>query len=169
MDATNNTALLKDVLEANGEEHLYNKIVELSVHVEAEPPVIFGWQHVEEFIRAIETARTLAAGPGGEPLPAAPLGLPEVVTVQNFKEAVLDYATVPEALGRLNTTCLPCTMAQYGNVAARLAVLDLNLWIRRVLDVAMQSMPIAFVYITRAQSRTLDRVMMRRPDSLWGN
>ncbi|KAE9123167.1 hypothetical protein PF010_g6510 [Phytophthora fragariae] len=76
IDAANNTALLEDVLKANGEEHLYDKIMQLSAHVEDEPPVIFGWQNVEVFVQAIQAAQAQAVAPGGLPLPANPLALP---------------------------------------------------------------------------------------------
>ena len=116
------TALLEDVLKRNGEEHLFDKIMELSVHVEDDPPVIFGWQNVEEFVRAIQTARAQAVAPDGVPLPADPLGLPAALTVQNFKEALLDHATIPGAAARLDTTCLPCSLAQFGQVMFVLAL-----------------------------------------------
>ncbi|KAE8983536.1 hypothetical protein PR003_g23945 [Phytophthora rubi] len=37
IDATSNTVLLEDVLKANGEEHLFSKIMELIVHEEDDP------------------------------------------------------------------------------------------------------------------------------------
>ena len=102
-DAGNTDARLEDVLRANGEEHLYDQIMHLADHVEDDPPVIFGWQSVEDFVEAMEVAR------GPPALPADPLGLPPppaVVTVQEFKEAVLAYATVPGAEPRLDTNRL---------------------------------------------------------------
>lgn len=66
--ATAKTALLEDALQANGEEDLYTKIMELSVHAEYEPPLVFGWQNVRDLVRAIQSARAQAAAPGGEPL-----------------------------------------------------------------------------------------------------
>jgi hypothetical protein len=163
------TAMLEDVLKRNGEEHLFDKIMELSVHVEDDPPVIFGWQNVEEFVRAIQTARAQAVAPDGVPLPADPLGLPAALTVQNFKEALLDHVTIPGAAARLDTTCLPCSLAQCGQVAFVLRELDLDPWIRRIVNVAMPNMlPIAFVYVPRPRSHTLDRVTPPRPGSLWG-
>ncbi|EGZ26188.1 hypothetical protein PHYSODRAFT_327102 [Phytophthora sojae] len=120
----NDSALLEDVLKANGEEHLYDKIMELAAHVEEEPPVIFGWQNVEVFVRAIHVAQAQAVAPGGEPLPANPLDLPGAVNVQNFKEAVLEYARAPGADDRLDTTCLPCSQEQLGQVTYMLRILE---------------------------------------------
>ncbi|KAG1697127.1 hypothetical protein DVH05_017511 [Phytophthora capsici] len=166
--ATKNTPSLMDVLRANGEEHLYDKIMELSVHVEENPPIIFGWQHVEEFVQAIEKAHALAGEPDSEPLPPSPFRLHAPVTVKSFKEAVLDFVKIPEAEARLETTCLPCTLAQSVDVGGRLQELDFDPWIRRVFDVEVVKAPIAFVYLPRAQSNTLERVL-DRPGSLWGH
>jgi len=169
IDATSKTALLEDVLKTNGEEHLFSTIMDLSVHVEDDPPVIFGWQNVEGFVRGIREAQAQAVAPGGEPLPADPFGLPAAVNVQNFKEAVLEHARIQGALPRLDTTCLPCSLAQSLQVTFVLGQLDLDPWIRRVAAVAVPDMlPIAFVYVPRPRSHTLDRVTEPRPGSLWG-
>ncbi|KAI2492675.1 hypothetical protein MHU86_21884 [Fragilaria crotonensis] len=106
-DADN--ALLEDVLKGNGEEHLFKKMVELAVDAEDYPPMIFAWQNVEVFVQAIQAAQEQAASPGGVPLPPDPLCLSAGVNVQNFKEAVLEYARAPENPARLGTTCLPCS------------------------------------------------------------
>jgi hypothetical protein len=165
IDAT----LLKDVLKGNGEEHLFDKIMELAVLVEDEPPVIFGWQNVEVFVQAIEAAQEQAAAPGGLPLPACPLALPAAVNVQNFKEAVLEYARVPVALARLDTTCLPCSQGQFGEVVFTLRNLDFEPWIQRIIAVGVpNSLPIARVYVPRPRSNTLDRATRQYPNSLWG-
>ncbi|CAK4623375.1 unnamed protein product [Aphanomyces euteiches] len=71
----NDTALLEDVLRANGEEHLYDKIMQLSVHAKDKPPVIFVWKNVEGFVEAIQEARAKASAPGGMALPPNPLAL----------------------------------------------------------------------------------------------
>ncbi len=66
---------LDDVLKGNGEEHLFDKIMELSIHAEDDPPMIFGWKNVEVFVQAIQLAQAQAAAPGGLPLPPCPLCL----------------------------------------------------------------------------------------------
>ncbi|KAE8966219.1 hypothetical protein PR001_g28162 [Phytophthora rubi] len=137
IDAAKNTALLEDVLKANGEEHLYDKIVELSAHVEDEPSVIFCWQNVEVFVQAIQAAQAQAVAPGGLPLPANPLALPGAVNVQNFKEAVLEYARAQGAAARLDTTCLPCSQGQFGQVAFMLQRLELDPWVQRIIAVGV--------------------------------
>ncbi|GMF32768.1 unnamed protein product [Phytophthora fragariaefolia] len=147
--------------ERNGEEHLYDKIMELSVHAEYNPPFTFGWR--------FQTARAQAGAPGGAPLPADPIGLPAALTVQNFKEAVLDYARIQGALARLDTTCFPCSLAQFGQVTCILARLDVNTWIQRIIAVGgPYALPIACVYVPRPRLYTLDRATPQLPNSLWG-
>lgn len=169
INATKNTALLEDVLKANGEEHLFSKIMELAVHVEEYPPVIFGWQNVEIFVQAIHVAQAQAVAPGGWPMPADPLNLPAAVNVQNFKEAVLEYARAPGALDRLDTTCLSCSQEQFGQVTFMLQRLDIEPWIQRIIAVGVpNSLPIARVYVPRPRSNTLGRVTRQFLNSLWG-
>ena len=165
IDAT----LLQDVLKRNGEEHLYDEIMKLVVHVEDDPPVIFGWQNVEVFVQAIQAAEAQAAAPGGLPLPANPLALPAAVNVQNFKEAMLEYVRVQGAPAPLDTTCLPCSQGQYGEVAFKLSRLDFEPWIQRIIAVGVpNSLPIARIYVPRPRSNTLDRATRQFPNSLWG-
>ncbi|KAI2507322.1 hypothetical protein MHU86_7158 [Fragilaria crotonensis] len=83
---------------------------------EDDPPVMFAWKNVYVFVQAIHEAQAQAAAPGGVPLSPDPLGLPAAVTEEIFKEAVLEYARVQGAPPRLGTTCLPCSLAQFGKV-----------------------------------------------------
>ena len=165
IDAT----LLKDVLMRNGEKHLYDEIKKLSAGAEDDPPVIFDWKNVGVFLQAIQAARAQAAVPGGLPLPDDPLALPAAVNEENFKEAVLEYARVQGAPAPLDTTCLPCSQAQYGRVMCKLTRLDVEPWIQRVIAVGVpNSLPIACVYVPRPRSNTLDRATEQFPNSLWG-
>jgi hypothetical protein len=63
--------------------------------------------------------------------------IPLVVNVQNFKEAVLEYARDQGAPACLDTTCLPCSLAQFGDVASKLGRLDLDPWIRCIITVGV--------------------------------
>ena len=51
LSAIDATVLREDVLKRNGEEHLFDKIMELAVHAEDELPMIFGWKNVEVFVQ----------------------------------------------------------------------------------------------------------------------
>jgi hypothetical protein len=169
VDDTNTRVQLEDVLKANGEEHLLSQIMELAVHVEEDPPVIFGWQNVGAFLEAIEAAEAQAAAPGGLPLPANPLAFAGAVNEQTFKEAVLEYVLVPGAPARLGITCLPCSLAQSGQVAFMLPYLDLNPWTQRVKTMAVpNALPVVCVYVPRSNSNTLDSFVPRLPKSMFG-
>ncbi|KAF0737658.1 hypothetical protein Ae201684P_006227 [Aphanomyces euteiches] len=82
---------LEDILKTNGEEHLHHKIMQLFIHAEEEPPVIFGWINVHVFVQAIQQAQAQAAAQG-VPLPPSPFPLPVPMTVENFKQALLTCA-----------------------------------------------------------------------------
>ena len=132
------TALLEDVLKGNSEEDLFKKMMELAVHAEDYPPLMFAWQNVEVFVQAIQAAQGQAAAPGGVPLPPDPFGLPAGVNVQNFKDALLNYVRAPEAPARLGTTCLPCSCpVQFGQVMHKLSRLDFEPWIQRIIAVGV--------------------------------
>ena len=165
------TTLLEEVLNGTREEqeHLSDERKELTVPVEGNPPVIFGWDNVGLFVEAIQEAQAQAASPGGLPLPPCPLALPAAgVNVHNFMKAVLEYARIPGAPPPVENICLPCSRAQIGEVTALLRKLDLEPWIQRIIAVAVpDSLPIAHIYVLRPRSDTLNRVMPQRPNSLW--
>ncbi|KAE9018927.1 hypothetical protein PR001_g14010 [Phytophthora rubi] len=111
----NADAQLEDILQANGEGYLYEQILQLG-----HPPVVFCWQEVEKFVLAVETARAEAEAQCGKPLPPDPLQLPTVVTVENFKEAVLNYLKPQEDSGLLGTSCLLCSLPESVTVGYKL-------------------------------------------------
>ncbi|CAK4623381.1 hypothetical protein LEN26_011162 [Aphanomyces euteiches] len=159
---------LEDILTANGEEHLHNKIMQLFIHAEEEPPVIFGWINVHVFVQAIQQAQAQAAAQG-VPLPPSPFPLPVPMTVDNFKQALLEYTRDENAAPALGTTCLPCTIGQFGDVSDSLAIMDLHQWTQRIIAVGgPDSLPIAHLYVPRERSNTLGRFLQHFPNSLWG-
>ncbi|CAI5735502.1 unnamed protein product [Hyaloperonospora brassicae] len=165
----NADAQLEDLLQANGESHLYDQIIQLG-----HPPVTIWWQAIDGFIRAIETARAEAEAPGGETLPPDPLDLPVVVTVQKFKEAVLDYIKPHDNAHPLGTSCLLCSLPETVTVGYKLCALDNDPWVIRITAVHEPNMlPIASVFMPRGlRARALDQVTPRlKPHlrtSLWG-
>jgi hypothetical protein len=60
--------------------------MELAEHVEDDPPVIFGWQNMEMFFQVIQVAQAYQE--------VYQLQLICLIFVQNFKEAVREYARV---------------------------------------------------------------------------
>ncbi|KAJ8556976.1 hypothetical protein ON010_g8989 [Phytophthora cinnamomi] len=98
---------LEDVLRRNGEIHLCENILKLVVHADDDPPVIFGWQFVQEFVEAIAAAYSDYEADGAT-VPTPPFAIPDPLTRESFKKALLDYARVGTA-DPFGTTCLPCT------------------------------------------------------------
>ncbi|KAE9116844.1 hypothetical protein PF002_g21658 [Phytophthora fragariae] len=160
----NADAQLEDILQANGEGYLYEQILQLG-----HPPVVFCWQEVEKFVLAVETARAEAEAQCGKPLPPDPLQLPTVVTVENFKEAVLNYLKPQEDSGLLGTSCLLCSLPESVTDGYKLRALDEDPWIQRILAVEPSILPIARVYMPRGlRSGALDLVTPHQLISLWG-
>jgi hypothetical protein len=161
----NADAQLGEVLQANGDGNLYEQVVELG-----HPPVVFGWQNVERFIQAIESARARADAPGAEPLPPDPLELPAVVTAPRLKKAVLAYMKPQKATGLLSTSCLLCSLPESVTVGYKLRVLEDEPWTQRVVAGGEPHMlPLASVYMPRGlRSSALDRVIPERLAGLWG-
>ncbi|EGZ22459.1 hypothetical protein PHYSODRAFT_330254 [Phytophthora sojae] len=158
----NADAQLEEILQANGEGHLYEQTLQLG-----HPPVVFGWQQVDKFVLAVETAR--AEAESGNPLPPDPLRLPTVVTVQKFKEAVLNYLKPQEASGLLGTSCILCSLPESVTVGYKLFALDEDPWIRRLAVEEPKMLPIARVYMPRGlRSSALDQVTPHQLSSLWG-
>ncbi|KAG7388340.1 hypothetical protein PHYPSEUDO_012718 [Phytophthora pseudosyringae] len=165
----NADAQLEDVLQANGDSHLRDEIMQLG-----HPPVVFAWKQVDGFIRAIETAQAQAEAPEGEQLPEDPLRLPVVVTVQKFKETVLEYLKSQSKNALLGTSCLSCSLPESVTVGYKLHALDDEPWIQRVVAVGEPNMlPIACVYMPRglrasALDQVTPRVTSKHRTSLWG-
>ncbi len=169
VSSANDATLLKDVLERNGELHLFKKIKDLSDLAEDDPPMIFGWQNVEVFVQTIHAAQAQAAAPGGVPLPPDPFALPAAVNVQNFKEAVVEYGRIPGAPARMDTSCLPCSQAECIDVGFKLRTLDFEPWIQRIIAVgAPNLLPIAHIFVPRPRSIFVVRVLSQYPNSLFG-
>ncbi|OWY97802.1 hypothetical protein PHMEG_00031578 [Phytophthora megakarya] len=158
----NADAQLEDILHENGEDHLYDQVMQLG-----HPPIIFEWKQVEGFIRAIETAQAQAEVSKGEPLPDDPLGLPVVVTVQKFKEAVLNYLKPQTTSSTLGTSCLVCSLPESGTVGFKMRFLDDEPWMQRIIAVGEPNMlPIANVYMARGlRAGALDLIT---PQVKWG-
>lgn len=156
---------LKDVLVKNKEQNLYSAIFELAKTAEDDPPVIFGWENVELFVAAINTAQ--AANPAPPPLPLG-LNLPANLDVQGLKLAILRYARIPNSAPPLGTTALPCTLAQYGYCVGRLYRLDADPWTAHIKGYCgANTLPVATVYFPKARSDTLEYATEAIHNSLW--
>ena len=161
-------AQLGDLLQANGDSHLFDPIQQLG-----HPPVMVWWKRVDAFIRANETARAKAENAAAtSSLPTDPLALPTVVTVNRFKEAVLDYIKPHQHADRLGTSCLLCSLPESVTVGYKLRALDDDPWIQRVVASGEPNMlPIACVFMPRGLRASALDIVTPRDDhrtSLWG-
>ncbi|GMF54252.1 unnamed protein product [Phytophthora fragariaefolia] len=128
-------ASLKNVLRCNGEEHLYDKIMKLAVYADDDPPWIFGWKFVHEFVQAVDDANNQAANGGAAvPAPPARLNIPNPLTREAFKEALLLYARVGRA-DPLGTACLPCEPSEFGQAVSLLDRLSDHAWTQHIIAV----------------------------------
>ncbi|KAE9023928.1 hypothetical protein PR003_g12221 [Phytophthora rubi] len=161
--------LLKDVLRGNSEEHLYDDILKLAVHADEDPPLIFGWGFVQEFVQAINDANNQAAN-GGTAVPPSPFLIPDPLTRESFKEALLGYARVGSA-DPLGTTCLPCSASEFGCAIGILGDLNFDSWTRHIIGVggAENVLPIANLYVPKVRTDTLQRARVPRPIDLWNS
>ncbi|CAH0514892.1 unnamed protein product [Peronospora belbahrii] len=136
-------------------------------------PLYYGWQHVDEFIRAIETARADAEAPGAESLPTDPLALPAVVTAKRFKEAVIDYIKPQENAARLGTSCLVGTLPESVTVGCTSCVLWIdNPWVKRMIAFGVGQTYTAnramCVHASRSSRECIKVTPRLNPTSLWG-
>ncbi|GMF26898.1 unnamed protein product [Phytophthora fragariaefolia] len=162
------TVLLRDVLFLNDEPQLYDEILELARHTEDEPPVIFGWKHVQEFVEAIITAN-VQADEGGGHVPDPPFPLPNLLTGESFKRALLAYANVMR-VPPLGTTCLPGqSPAEATWALQKLCELDFHPWTQHIIAVggADSVLPVAGVYIPRLGTNVLKVAITPRPHGMW--
>ncbi|KAE9003475.1 hypothetical protein PF010_g14032 [Phytophthora fragariae] len=169
LSARQGEVYLKDVLRGNGEEHLYDEIFKLAVHADEDPPLIFGWKFVREFVEAINNANNQAAG-GGAAVPPCPFPIPDPLTRESFKEALVGYARVGTA-NPLGTTCLPCSAPEFGCAVTRLGYLNFNPWTHHIIGVggAGNVLPVADLYVPKAGTNTLEPAHDPSPNGLWNS
>jgi hypothetical protein len=143
--------LLQDVLEKNDAKHLYSQVLALANGADDDPPIIFGWKNVEAFVNAINTAQ------GDVPAPPPSLILHPVMNVEDFKVALLNFAKVEGALPPVETTVLPCTLAQSHQCISNLALFQFHPWTQYIIaHGGADILPIAILFVPRPRSNTVD-------------
>ncbi|KAE9324274.1 hypothetical protein PF008_g17149 [Phytophthora fragariae] len=160
---------LEDVLRRNGEEHLYDEILELAVYTEEYPPLIFGWKFVQQFVDAINNANNQAAE-GGAAVPPCPFRIPDPLTQESIKEVLLDYARVGTA-EPLGTTGLLWTIGEACCAVTKLVYLDHAPWTHHIIRVGGVGsvLRVADLFIPRAGTNILEPAMDPRPNGLWNS
>ncbi|POM66238.1 High affinity nerve growth factor receptor precursor [Phytophthora palmivora] len=150
---------LKDVLRYNDEAHLYDKILKLAVHVDDNPPIIFDWKFVHEFVEAIRDAYNQATS-GGAAVPDPPQGLnipdPSILTQRSSRKRFL---LTPRWELPINMPSL---------YYCRLCVHPWTQHIIRVGD-ADNVLPNANVFIPKAGTDVLEIAIEPRAIDLWNS
>lgn len=153
---------LSAVVAANGDSELMARIEACARKPKTNPPVIFRWGRVTDFIAHVAAAA--ATGPLGP----APVWLPPEALADEsaLKGAIINHVRVPSADDPLGTTALPCSMSQFGQVVCNLTQIMSHPWIQAVVAAPIPAnlapFPLATVYVPRARSNILD-VAFRDP------
>eukprot|EP00250_Pteridium_aquilinum_P008146 c17714_g1_i1 orf=225-764(-) len=146
---------LKSLLICNDEADHFHTIKALCKGAEDDPPLIFGWENVHDFVAQIAN---LVAPPAQLPFP-----LPVPLTVQSFKQSLLNYIKGPNNPSlTVGTTAIPCTQAQAIICSHRAGLLQLDPWFQAVANMGGCT-PIAILYVPRPRSTTLDECMSQVP------
>ena len=136
-------------MRRNGElEHL--KMATAVTQSEDDPPVLFGWIHIEPFVRQAVAAPPVAAG--GAAI-MCPFALPAPLTVATFKTALLNYLREPVAATQpIGTSVLPGNQRQYSVAVTATAGLNFDPWFMAVAGSAAGLVPIADVFCVTGRS-----------------
>jgi hypothetical protein len=151
-----------DVLKKNGEESLFDQITDLVKVAKKDPPLFFGWEKIEAFLNAVNTAQ------GVVPAPPPTLILPPNMDVHALKVALLNYVRMPGAAAPRGTSVLPCTQAQCCQCTAMLKELELHPWTQNIIaQGGANILPIATIFIPKPRSDTVEYAMSAGPNTLW--
>jgi hypothetical protein len=154
--------LLRNVLKKNGEEKLFRKIKNLANGAEEDPPLIFGWENIEPFLNAANTAQ------GVVPAPPPTLILRPNMNVRELKVALLSYVRVPDAAAPCGTSVLPCTIDQYGHCISMLKELEFHPWTQYIIaQGGVNILPIATMFVPKPRSNTVKYALPAKPNTLW--
>uniref|UniRef100_K3X864 Uncharacterized protein n=1 Tax=Globisporangium ultimum (strain ATCC 200006 / CBS 805.95 / DAOM BR144) TaxID=431595 RepID=K3X864_GLOUD len=138
----------------------------LATHADEERPIIFGWKMVHEFVEAIAAAYAQAALGDADPMSDPPFLIPQPLTIQSFKKALLSYARTGLA-NPLDTMCLPCDVSEYGRCLNKLDRLNGDAWFQCIVAVGgmRAAFPVAIVYVPKPCTETFQQVIDPRPNA----
>ncbi|KAL3668977.1 hypothetical protein V7S43_006265 [Phytophthora oleae] len=136
---------------------LVDKVLKLTKRADKEPPLIFGWKFVDEFVEAINHANSQAAD-GGAAVPPSPL-------VQE-SAACLRYSWNGWSTWR----GMPTVHFFFSLVAiSSLVMLSLHPWSHHIIGVGGSGnvLPVADVFTPKACTTTLESTIDPFPNGLW--
>jgi hypothetical protein len=122
-------SIVIDYFNKIGKPELLDTVEKLASKSVDNPPLVFCWKNVCEFVAVIPNADAVPGAPN-----ARPMNLVGNVTVQLFKDALLAYvnaATVPIA-----SSIVPCDAFQYGDAIRKLSIFEYDTWTQHVLTYA---------------------------------
>lgn len=158
--------LLKDVLRSSNEAHVYAGILERACGEES--PLVFGWRKVHEFVEAIAAANAQADA-GGAAVPPPPFPLPDPLTTESFKKALLAHAQSRSA-GLLGTSCLSGHLGDTCCAVAELGQLNATPWVKHVISLggADKVLPVVDLFTPKEDNEDLLEIAITpRPNALW--
>ena len=137
---------LENVMQRNGDlEHL-EKVIEVT-ESEDDPPLVFGWIHIDRFVMQAIAAPPVAPAAGGAAM-MCPFALPVPLTVETFKTALLNYVREPVAATQpVGTSVIPGDHRQFAHAVSAVAELNSDPWFMAVAGSAAGLVPIAEVLI----------------------
>ena len=136
---------LENVMQRNGDlEHL-EKVIEVT-ESEDDPPLVFGWIHIDRFVMQAIAAPPVAPAAGGAAM-MCPFALPVPLTVETFKTALLNYVREPVAATQpVGTSVIPGDHRQFAHAVSAVAELNSDPWFMAVAGSAAGLVPIANVF-----------------------
>eukprot|EP01031_Cornospumella_fuschlensis_P027910 gene27910-33706_t len=144
-------------------QHGNEQIIKLcSSATEEDPPLLFAWKNVHQFVASIANAH-VAAQP--------PLELPPLPSVDQLKESLLNYIRAESgASPAIELAVLPCTIGQVCLAVSALSHLESNPWFQAISAANPVAVPLATIVVPVPRSNTVTSVI-RSPAGvavLWG-
>jgi hypothetical protein len=125
------------------------------------PALIFVWRNVDVFVQSIpQVASTIAP----------PFALPANPTVDQFKDALLNYVRTPTTT-TMERAVLLCDICGLGQASGNMAVAAFHPWFIAVAAQNPHATPIASVWVPERDRQAVAMALMPSPDSkcpLWG-
>jgi len=127
-----------------------------------DPPVIFLWKEITPLIAEIEEILEIKAHHLHEIKP--PFPLPDPLTPETYKRALLNYIRVPGAALPQNNGCLPCTAGEVGLVSGRAVGLSFHPWFLAFSEArGNNAFPLAEIMVPIPRSNKLSKACESAP------
>eukprot|EP01031_Cornospumella_fuschlensis_P027682 gene27682-33431_t len=144
-------------------QHCEERIIKLCRSAtEEDPPLLFAWKNVHQFVASIATVHVDAQ---------PPFELPPLPSVDQFKESLLNYIRAESgASPAIELAVLPCTIGQVCLAVSALSRLESNPWFQAISAANPVAVPLAAIVVPVPRSNTVTSAI-RSPAGvavLWG-